>query len=261
MHEVPAVMRSCFENQFVKQVVLSVIGLMVCGQASATIIDDNYWGADGFANYADRDRIGKQEYYEVFNMEVTFTDLFMNVKVNTNFVNSAATPNPHGVDYGDLFISINGWNPTGSATDHYRTDNANNGEKWEYVFDTSEGALYGGGFTILNSNDFFDPADNIYFRNGPQEVQRGTGGDQKNGSSVNLASAGANNGGFIEYNILLSGLGGLTTGDIGLRWAMTCANDTIEGAVRYSVPEPATILMFGLGLLGLGITARRQQSK
>ncbi len=243
-------------KQFAKNVVLLVLGLMVSGQASAVIINDDYWGADGFSNYKDRDRIGYERYYEVFNMEVTFSDLFMTVKVNTNFVNSAANPNPQGVDYGDLFISTNGWNPTGSVTDHYRTDNANNGENWEYVFDTSEGALYGGGFTILNSNDFFNPADNIIFRNGPQEVQRDSGGDQKKGSSVNLASAGY--GGFIEYNILLSSLD-LTTGDIGLRWAMTCANDAIEGAVRYSVPEPATILIFGLGLLGLGITARKHR--
>jgi hypothetical protein len=122
------------------------------------------------------------------------------------------------------------------------------------VFDTSEGALYGGDFGIATSNTFFGGTNYYYRRN--QEVQRTSGGTELAGSLVDLSSIG--NGGYIEYNILLSSLD-LTTGDIGLRWAMTCANDAIEGAVRYSVPEPATVLMFGLGLLGLGASARKKR--
>jgi hypothetical protein len=39
---------------------------------------------------------------------------------------------------------------------------------------------------------------------------------------------------------------------------MTCANDSIEGAV--DVPEPSALLLFSVGLLGLGAVARKKKS-
>jgi hypothetical protein len=234
----------------VKQFMLLALTMFACGQASAVVINDDYWGADGFTSLSDRDAIGGAT-YDIQGMDVTFSGGYLNVRVNTNF----STPDNFGVDFGDLFISNNGWNPDTSAS-HYRNDNIFTGEDWEYVFDTSEGVLYGGSFDIATSNDFFGGSGYYYRRN--QEVQRAGGGTALAGGLVDLNSAG--NGGYIEYNILLSGLD-LTTGDIGLRWAMTCANDAIEGAVRYSVPEPATILMFGLGILGLGMSARKARTK
>ncbi|VAX08359.1 hypothetical protein MNBD_GAMMA25-540 [hydrothermal vent metagenome] len=101
--------------------------------------------------------------------------------------------------------------------------------------------------TYWGSEDHLD-ASRYIFRNG-QEVQRGTDGTALSGSSVNLSNAGY--GGYIEYNILLSSLGAIN-GDIGLKWGMTCANDTIEGVYHHeSVPEPGTFLLVGIGLLGM----------
>jgi hypothetical protein len=238
------------KTHYLKQLTFSVLGLIACGQASAVVIDDNYWGADGFTSLSDRDSIGGND-YQIQNMEVTFAGGYMNVRVNTNFFE----PDPYGVQFGDLFISSNGWNPDTSAL-NYRNDNIFTGESWEYVFDTSEGALYGGAFDIATSDDFFAGQGYYYRRN--QEVQRANGGTALAGSLVDASAAGV--GGYVEYNILLSSLN-LTAGDIGLRWAMTCANDAIEGAVHYSVPEPATILMFGLGIMGLGMSARKTRTK
>ena len=98
-------------------IALSVLGLSVCGQASAVLIDDTYWGADGFTSLSDRDRIGDSR-YEVYSMDVSFNSGYMNVRVNTNF----STPDRYGVDFGDLFISTDGWSPN-STTSHYRSDN------------------------------------------------------------------------------------------------------------------------------------------
>lgn len=213
------------------------------GQASATVIEDNYWGADG---HGYGDRIGNDS-YEVHNMEVSFSGDFLNVRVNTNF---NADGDPYGVDFGDLFISSDGWNPHGSAP--YQDDDASNGEDWEFVFDTSENRLYGGNFDIALSDDRMDSSRYI-FRNG-QEVQRAGGGTALEGGSVDLSQAGE--GGYIEYSVLTSSLG-LNGDSIGFKWGMTCANDTIEGSV--SVPEPHGLLLLGAGLLGLGIARRKKR--
>ncbi|MFO7602703.1 MAG: PEP-CTERM sorting domain-containing protein [Gammaproteobacteria bacterium] len=220
------------------------------GQASAVVIEDNYWGSNN-RGYGDVISAPGDSSYQIHNMEVTFSGGFMNVIVNTNFTG----PDKYGVDFGDLFISTNGWNPYGSAADNYKYDNYSNGEGWEFVFDTSASMLYGGDFSINLSDDMMGAG--YVFRNG-QEVQRRDGGTAYAGSSVDLSNAG--NGGYIEYNILLSSLGITDGTDIGLKWGMTCANDTIEGVVTASVPEPTSLLLLSIGLLGLGAVTRRKRS-
>lgn len=220
-----------------------VITLAGLGTASALIIEDTYWGSE---NHGWGDRIGDSS-YEVYNMDVAISGGYLNVRVNTNFDESVDN---YGIKFGDLFISNNGWKPFGSAP--YTSDNAITGEAWEFVFDTDKEMLYGDEFTISRSDDLLD-ASRYIFRNG-QEVQRDTGGVALAGSSVDLSEVGT--GGYLEYNILLSSLG-VISGDIGLKWGMTCANDTIEGSIPVSVPEPGTLLLFCVGLLGVIRTVRK----
>lgn len=225
--------------------IASAACLLIAGQVSATLIQDNYIGSN---NHGYGDVIAspsEYDHYNISNMDVTLGGGYMTVRVNTGF---SEADDLYGVRFGDLFISTNGWHPYGSAP--YYQDNASNGEGWEYVFDTSANTLYGGSFSILTSDYFFGSSGYVY-RNG-QEVQRGTGGTAANGGSVDLSHAGI--GGYIEYNILLSDLGISGDTQIGLKWGMTCANDTIEGVA--SVPEPGALMLLGLALLGLSLTAR-----
>jgi hypothetical protein len=214
------------------------------GVASATLIQDTYWGSQ---NHGYGDRIGVSR-YEVSGMEVEINNGFLDVQVFTNF---DAAVDPYGINFGDLFISVDGWNPFGDSP--YTQDNASNGEDWEFVFDTSENMLFGGDFSIALSDDLID--SRYIFRNG-QEVQRKAGGIAYAGSSVDLSNVGY--GGFLSYSISLDDLGFTGDGDsIGLKWGMTCANDTIEGAM--SVPESGSMIILGAGLLGLGATVRRRK--
>ena len=225
------------------KLITTLLFLTVAAHAPAAVIDDNYIGSD---DHGYGDRIGVSR-YEVQNMDVSFASGFMTVRVNTNFSEAA---DPYGIQFGDLFISSNGWNPNGSAP--YMSDNAATGEDWEFVFDTSAGSLFGGDFSINLSEDLINPA--WTFRNG-QEVQRRDGGTALSGSAVDLSHAGA--GGYVEYNILLSSLGIASLDEIGLKWGMSCANDTIEGAV--SVPEASSLSLLAIALLGLGVVARRKR--
>lgn len=231
-------------NKTLQFLASSLMLLTVAQQAHAVVIEDTYIGSN---DHGYGDRIGTSR-YEVYNMDVNFIDGYMNVRVNTNFTEVG---DPYGIKYGDLFISTNGWNPYGSAP--YKQDNAKNGEKWEFVFDTSKGLLYGGAFSVYLSDNLMSPY--YTFRNG-QEVQRKGGGTALKGSAVDLSHAGK--GGYIEYHILMSSLG-ITGDSIGLKWGMTCANDTIEGAVKVpvKVPEAGGLAMLLLGLLGLAMGRRR----
>jgi len=66
-------------------------------------------------------------------------------------------------------------------------------------------------------------------------------------------------------NFDLNGLLGATqsgSGGIGLHWTMECGNDVIDvsDATPFApIPEPATVVLFGMGVMGIALRARRPQ--
>ena len=225
-------------------------------QAVPVTIVDTYRGTDA---HGYGDRIGSRE-YEVERMDVSRYASGgaqrLNVKVYTYF-NEAR--DRYGTLFGDLFLSTDGWSPFGSAP--YGFDHHGNGETWEFVFDTSANRLYGGSFEMLLAEQVA-PATTVpgaVVRDG-QEVLRGGGGDAVGTDNwVSLAEVSSAPGqlGYLEYDIALADLGLSGSYSLGLKWGMSCANDTIEGLVQH-VSEPPVWAMWWTGLLGWAAFARRR---
>lgn len=245
----------------------ALLGLAVVTPAYATTIVDNYVGAN---DHGYGDVIGSSANFDVKSMDVSVSGTILTVSINTTFAGkgdnglfSGYTVGGKGIGYGDLFLSTS-WNPYGLAP--YTGDNASNGTVWAYGFaldnrwmnenSAGTGTLYSlnsgnNASDTLFSNDFMTGAT---YRDGQEvavDTQNGNVTAISNGSwSINTV----NN--TVNFTLDLTGTN-LIGSDIAVRWAMTCANDVIEGEVP-AVPVPAAVWLFGSGLLGLVGVARRK---
>lgn len=183
--------------------------------------------------------------FDIDGMDVTITDTLMTVNLLTDYAPGIVPGTTSTTtDYGDLFISVNGWLP--------------DSEIWEYAFDFDTGALY----DIRNAQDRILFSDVVYgdrfgtqaYRHG-QEIEIDTSGLD----SVGQGSAGD----FGDYYALSFDISNMhwNIGDtLGFHWTMSCANDVIEGSVTAGVPEPSTLLLLGSGMLGV-VALQRKRSK
>jgi hypothetical protein len=242
----------------------AALTLVFCASAQAAPINiaDVYEGADG---HGYGDVIGNAAWFGISSMDVELVNNMLTVTINTPFPDAGlgtfgGIAPDGGVAFGDLFLSSTGWDPSGTGL--YSGDDHSNGTQWDFGIsltdrwsETSAATLYGldavvGNPDALLSDDFLTGG---VFRNG-QEVAVNTGTANM---LTNTATFGTSTGKVI-FTVDVAGTALANADSIGLHWAMTCGNDTIEG--EYNVPEPSVIALFGLGLLGLGFARRRKYS-
>lgn len=223
---------------------------------------DAYHGGTGFSNgtvVPTGDIIGDASGYDVTKMKVDITPTNIKVDVYSRYFNNIGSTE---TQLGDFFISTDSWTPFGSAADFYNTDVASNGEDWEYVLVLNDHLATSGtlGLYAVNTNNLIMSSSDYGYRAG-QEVQYNTAGQTRLGSGTwsvkNLGGVDTDD----YLSLSISNIIGLTSSDFAMRWSMSCANDIIEGGSS-PVPEPATMILFGTGLMGLiGSRARRRAAK
>ena len=164
-----------------------------------------------------------------------------------------------GIGYGDLFLATQ-WMPFGNDP-HHLQDNNVTGTHWSYGFsiDGDRWTDAGGAGTLyaltgatndanaLLSSDFLSGG---VFRDG-QEVgvdraSRTVVAVAKGSWSVNTDPGNRH----LSFNVDVAGTALALSPNIALHWAMSCANDTIEG-VQF-VPEPGTLALMLPALWALG---------
>jgi len=186
------------------------------------------------------------------------------VTIDTGYAQNAGAD---GTGYGALFITpgANAWNPTGTAANHYATDVYQPGE-WQYAFtipmtpgtNSGTGGLYAtSGGNVVLSNVANDPTsyplagnNGYYFRQG-EAVQFTPG----TGEAAAATGTWAATPGQLTFSIDDNGALG---NQFALSWAMTCANDVIQGEVSL-VPEPKSwaLMLLGFGLIGFALRRNR----
>jgi len=220
-------------------VITMIFGIAGMAQALPGRIHDNFIGED---DHGYGDVIGDVNVFGIDWMDVDIVGTTMTVDIKTPF--DPDKPGALGTEYGDLFISVNGYTPET--------------EVWEYVFDVSKGNLYdirSAQDRILLSDDLIGPG--YIYRNG-QEVQINSD-EPTELTPLTTGGSAERSGEYYSLSFDISGMDLLPDSVIGLHWAMTCGNDTIEGAYRPSpVPEPTTLLLLGAGLVGVFTIARKR---
>lgn len=251
---------------------------LVPATANAYLVDDAYVGGkdNGYGDVISAP--DKVSWFNILGVDVSVTGSVMTVDIFTGFVDQVAagkgpypslTKNGKGIGFGDLFLA-DVWAPyTGvgsTAANGYKKDDAVTGTLWQYGIALDDRwSSTGGSATLYALNGATNSSNALlsddFMKSGvwrnKQEVAVKTSSSSV--TAIDDASWVVDKAlDKISFTFDLAGTSLVDAEKIAFHWAMTCANDTIEGEIDnpYEVPAPASL---GLALLaGLGLLRRRR---
>ena len=236
--------------------------LLLPAMAMSVTIPDNdsagYWGGLFGGGQSFSDVIGNaSNEFRVDSMEITTSGSVMTVKLVGPYFGTYDAASYSG----DLYISSTGWfvkdksDPAHFSTDTFITPD----EKWNYVV-AIPGNRYGkNGWETSNFVGVYTLAADSYMMSVPTYTGNGGRSDQAYKGGYGTYVEG------VTYSFDNTSLTftfettPLNLGDkVGFHWTMYCGNDVVEGEYA-RVPEPATMVLLGFGLVGLAVRRGRKE--
>lgn len=223
---------------------------------SSTVWADNYMLVDTYIGpgathdyWKDADVIGNLNDFDILGLNATVSSDLLKVDIYSTYFDDNSI-SQYDTELGDLFISVDGY--------------SGEGEGWEYVAvldnhnpDIIEGKASGSVFLydkddggnivmshVSNPRYIYREGQEVQFT--PQANAKATGTWQIDNNWLSI---------YIAGDDILP-----VVTEVGFHYAMTCGNDVIEGGVA-PVPEPATMVLLGTGLIGLAGISRRKRKK
>jgi hypothetical protein len=205
-----------------------------------------------------------RDQWSVTSMTVTSGGGNIQVKFEGPYFGSSYANLPEIGAPGDLYISSKGWVvATPSLDGHAIADTFNQStEGWDYVvkYMSTGGNLNTSLYKLDTSLPSFKSSSDQGAFSDYRTGQAWRGG--YDGAAIASATSklvwDTTNG---SLTFTFPDLGGSLNSDtIGYHWTMGCGNDVVEDGKTTQVPEPASLLLLGLGLVGIAAVYRKKSA-
>jgi len=185
-----------------------------------------------------------------------------------DFINGESG-NGNDFDSGDIFIDVDGDAVFGDTDDKDGIETVTDTFGYDYavVFDRDNENLKNPYiYSLIELNASTETLTTYYKQNGGSNPWRWKSGGVTISSGLSYEYAtGVTGTGFTgdSHNALTVDISALfphMTGDFIVHFTQECGNDNIMGQGTAPVPEPATVLLLGIGLIGTGAILRKKRN-